>query len=169
MQPSIATATSIETLLAGTEGKEEIAIPPEALQDKVFFIFNNLSLANMEQKGSELQEIITEEFTAWVAQYLVMKRASIEANFHTLYANFIDHINKTDVLSLVIKETFRNIKVSTATSFIDILVVTSSVQLLYKVPSDWKENKPKFKNQCVIYSCCLSCSYSLYLIDDLII
>ena len=49
-QPSIATATNIDTLLAGTDEKEEIAIPPESVQDKVFFIFNNLSLANMDQK-----------------------------------------------------------------------------------------------------------------------
>lgn len=50
LQPSIANATNIDTLLAGTEGKEEIAVPPESVQDKVFFIFNNLSLSNMEQK-----------------------------------------------------------------------------------------------------------------------
>ena len=49
LQPSIATATNIDTLLAG-QGKEEISVPPESLQDKVFFIFNNLSLANMAQK-----------------------------------------------------------------------------------------------------------------------
>ena len=48
-QPSIATATNIDTLLAG-QGKEEISVPPESMQDKVFFIFNNLSLANMNQK-----------------------------------------------------------------------------------------------------------------------
>ena len=51
LQPSIATATNIDTLLAG-QGKEEISVPPESMQDKVFFIFNNLSLANMTQKVS---------------------------------------------------------------------------------------------------------------------
>ena len=49
-QPSIANATNIDTLIAGTEGHEEVSIPPESVQDKVFFIFNNLSLANMDQK-----------------------------------------------------------------------------------------------------------------------
>ena len=47
----------------------------------------------------------------WVAQYLVMKRASIEHNFHTLYAKFIDHLNKHDFTSIVVEETFRNIRV----------------------------------------------------------
>ena len=111
-QPSIATATNIDTLLAGTDGKEEIAVPPEQVQDKVFFIFNNLSLANMDQKAGELKENIGDEYMVWVSQYLVMKRASIEHNFHTLYANFIDHLKKGEYfIQMVIKETHRNIKV----------------------------------------------------------
>ena len=48
-QPSIASATNIDTLLAG-QGKESIVVPPESMQDKVFFIFNNLSMANLSQK-----------------------------------------------------------------------------------------------------------------------
>ena len=48
-QQSIATATNIDTLIAG---QEELLVPPETLQDKVFFIFNNLSIANMDVKVS---------------------------------------------------------------------------------------------------------------------
>lgn len=52
-QASIATATNIDTLIAGQEGLvEEVAVPAESIQDKVFFIFNNLSIANMDQKVS---------------------------------------------------------------------------------------------------------------------
>ncbi|XP_046333509.2 CCR4-NOT transcription complex subunit 1-like isoform X5 [Haliotis rufescens] len=109
-KPSIATATNIDTLLAG-QGKEEIAVPPESLQDKVFFIFNNLSLANMQPKGEELKEQVGEEYMPWCSQYLVMKRASIEPNFHTLYSSFIDVLQIPNMTQTVIKETFRNIKV----------------------------------------------------------
>jgi len=59
----------------------------------------------------ELMECTGEEFLPWVAQYLVMKRASIEHNFHTLYSNFIDHLKKPEFLTVVIAETYRNIKV----------------------------------------------------------
>lgn len=111
MQPSLATATNIDTLLAGTEGKENIAVPDERFQDRIFFIFNNLSIANMDQKATELKDIITDEYLPWVAQYLVMKRASIEHNFHTLYSSFIDQLAKNDFTSMVVKETYRNIKV----------------------------------------------------------
>jgi len=61
-----------------------------------------------------LNDCVGEEYLAWVAQYMVMKRASIEHNFHTLYANFIDHLKAVDLIKLVVKETFRNIKVSNA-------------------------------------------------------
>ncbi|KAL3860717.1 hypothetical protein ACJMK2_010802 [Sinanodonta woodiana] len=111
-KPSIASATNIDTLLAGqAQEKEGIVVPPESLQDKVFFIFNNLSQSNMTQKAEELKKEVKEEFMPWVAQYLVMKRASIEPNFHTLYANFTDTLMNNEFTSMVIQETFRNIKV----------------------------------------------------------
>lgn len=48
-EPSIATANNIDTLLGATESSE-IVQPPEAVQDKVHFIFNNISQANLQQK-----------------------------------------------------------------------------------------------------------------------
>lgn len=51
------------------------------------------------------------DYISWVAQYLVMKRASIEPNFHTLYSNFVDALGIESLTSKVITETFRNIKV----------------------------------------------------------
>ncbi|XP_013418035.1 CCR4-NOT transcription complex subunit 1 [Lingula anatina] len=110
-KPSIANATNIDTLLAGTEGKEETSVPPEALQDKVFFIFNNLSLANMAQKAEELREHVSLDYIPWVSQYMVMKRASIEPNFHTLYANFAEVLKIQPLSDMIISETYRNIKI----------------------------------------------------------
>ena len=56
-----------------------------------------------------------DDFMAWVSQYLVMKRASIEPNFHTLYANFIEALNIKEITDMVVLETFRNIKVRQVT------------------------------------------------------
>jgi CCR4-NOT transcription complex subunit 1 len=58
-----------------------------------------------------LKKEVTDEYLTWVAQYMVMKRASIEPNFHTLYANFIDALQMDGISQMVIQETFRNIKV----------------------------------------------------------
>jgi len=60
----------------------------------------------------ELRDIVTEEYWPWMAQYLVMKRASIELNFHTLYSNFLDVLKIPELNLMVLQETFRNIKVS---------------------------------------------------------
>ncbi|XP_018332618.1 CCR4-NOT transcription complex subunit 1 [Agrilus planipennis] len=110
-RPSIANATNIDTLLVATEKEEKVIAPPENIQDKTAFIFNNLSQLNLQQKCDELRELIQEEYWAWIAQYLVMKRASIELNFHGLYSNFLDTLKIPEVNRMVTKETFRNIKV----------------------------------------------------------
>lgn len=110
-RPSIANATNIDTLLVATEKDEKITAPPESLQDRTAFIFNNLSQLNLQTKCDELREIISDEYWAWISQYLVMKRASIELNFHVLYSNFLDTLKIPDVNRMVTKETFRNIKV----------------------------------------------------------
>lgn len=110
-RPSIANATNIDTLLVATEKEEKITSPPESLQDKTAFIFNNLSQLNLQTKCDELREIVSEEYWPWISQYLVMKRASIELNFHALYSNFLDVLKISEVNRMVTKETFRNIKV----------------------------------------------------------
>ena len=107
-KPTIAT-TNIETLLGATETEEKA--PPEHIQDKISFIFNNLSQVNLPQKCDELKELVSDEYWVWVAQYLVMKRASIENNFHTLYSLFIDHLKMNTFNTMVTRETLRNIKV----------------------------------------------------------
>ncbi|XP_039287191.1 LOW QUALITY PROTEIN: CCR4-NOT transcription complex subunit 1 [Nilaparvata lugens] len=110
-RPSIANATNIDTLLVATEKDEKMIVPPEAMQDKVAFIFNNLSQLNLPEKCDELRDLVTEEFFPWISQYLVMKRASIELNFHTLYSNFLDVLKINDVKKMVLVETYRNIRV----------------------------------------------------------
>lgn len=109
---SIATATNIDTLLsANTEREEKVTNPPDSVADKTAFIFNNLSQLNLQLKCEEIKEIMTQEYWPWLSQYLVLKRASIELNFHSLYSNFLDAMKNKEVLRLVTRETFRNIRV----------------------------------------------------------
>ncbi|XP_064878487.1 CCR4-NOT transcription complex subunit 1-like isoform X13 [Oncorhynchus nerka] len=108
--PSINT-TNIDTLLVATDQTERIVEPPENVQEKIAFIFNNLSQSNMTQKVEELKETVKEEFMPWVSQYLVMKRVSIEPNFHSLYSNFLDTLKNPEFVKMALNETYRNIKV----------------------------------------------------------
>lgn len=109
---SIANATNIDTLLVANETEsEKITNPPDSVQDKTAFIFNNLSQLNLTSKTEEIKEILLKEYYPWMSQYLVLKRASIEINFHTLYSNFLDALKMPELLILTTNETFRNIKV----------------------------------------------------------
>ena len=114
LKPSIANTTNIDTLLVANDSdmaNKPPVPPPELVQDKVGFIFNNLSLSNMQIKSDELRDVIKEDHWEWLAHYLVVKRVSIEPNFHTLYSQFIDTLKKELLNSFILAETFRSIKI----------------------------------------------------------
>ncbi|KAH8935189.1 hypothetical protein BDL97_17G016600 [Sphagnum fallax] len=115
-QPSIPTgfghALNIETLVAAAERRDTPIEPPSSeVQDKVAFIINNIVAANLEQKAKECLEVLKEQYFTWFAQYMVMKRASIEPNFHDLYLKFLDKINSKGLQKEIIKATYENCKV----------------------------------------------------------
>ncbi|KAL3616494.1 hypothetical protein CASFOL_039884 [Castilleja foliolosa] len=105
-------ALNIETLVAAAERRESpIEAPPSEIQDKISFIVNNLSLANIEAKGKTISEILHEQYYPWFAQYMVMKRASIEINFHDLYLKFLDKVNLKPLNKEIVQATYENCKV----------------------------------------------------------
>lgn len=65
-----------------------------------------------------MKETVKEEFMPWVSQYLVMKRVSIEPNFHSLYSNFLDTLKNPEFVKMVLNETYRNIKVDLKTEYL---------------------------------------------------
>ncbi|KAL8129102.1 hypothetical protein V2J09_018257 [Rumex salicifolius] len=105
-------ALNIETLLSAAERRQTpIEAPAPEVQDKVSFIINNLSAANIEAKAKEFSEVLTEQYFPWFAQYMVMKRASIESNFHELYLKFLEKANSKALNKEVLKTTYENCKV----------------------------------------------------------
>ncbi len=92
--------------------------PPEHINDKIAFTFNNLSFSNLSQKSQELKDVLgtDEQLWKWVGQYLVIKRVSLEHNFHSLYAGFLNTINMSVLFETVLNETHRNIKVKSKTN-----------------------------------------------------
>ncbi|KZV18909.1 hypothetical protein F511_17815 [Dorcoceras hygrometricum] len=105
-------ALNIETLVTAAERREiPIETPASEIQDKISFIINNLSAANIEAKAKEFNEILNERYYPWFAQYMVMKRASIEPNFHDLYLKFVDKVNLKSLNKEVVQATYENCKV----------------------------------------------------------
>ena len=56
-------------------------------------------------------ECVVREHYPWVAQHLVVKRISIEHNFHSTYVEFIMAVGNRQLTALVLSETYRNIRV----------------------------------------------------------
>lgn len=110
--PSVGFATSlnIDTLLAAPENSH-VVLPEQAVQDKVHFIFNNLAVANLEQKAAEINNHVPENLYEWFSTYMVVKRASIEPNFHNLYLGVLDALNRPHLSKMVVHATHRNVRV----------------------------------------------------------
>ncbi|XP_059666940.1 uncharacterized protein LOC132312554 isoform X2 [Cornus florida] len=105
-------ALNIETLVAAAERRDtSIEAPASDIQDKILFMINNISSSNIEAKAKEFIEIISEQYYPWFAQYMVMKRASIEPNFHDLYLKFLDKANSKTLNKEIVKAAYENCKV----------------------------------------------------------
>ncbi|XP_003371608.1 CCR4-Not complex component, Not1 superfamily [Trichinella spiralis] len=104
--------SSIETLLnAGDQGSAKVLEPSDIIREKVAFLFNNLSQANLSSKVTEMHELLDRSFFPWLAQYLVVRRISTEANFHHLYCSFVTAFKRQVFSEATLQETFRNIKI----------------------------------------------------------
>ncbi|EYC32927.1 hypothetical protein Y032_0002g514 [Ancylostoma ceylanicum] len=112
---SVLSYTNVDTLVSATEKEgAEVAQPDTAVVDKVLFLFNNLSQSNLTAKKDEVLALIDEHgepFIRWFAQYVVMKRVSIEQNFLPLYNQFVQAINHPLLDTHIKRETFRNIRI----------------------------------------------------------
>ncbi|KAI3908415.1 hypothetical protein MKW92_020455 [Papaver armeniacum] len=105
-------ALSLETLLVLLkEGETPIEVPEQETRDRILFMINNLSVANADTKAKEFTDVLKEEFYPWFAQYMVMKRVSIELNFHDLYLKFLDKVNSRILNQEILKTTYENCKV----------------------------------------------------------
>jgi len=68
------------------------------VQDKIGFLINNLSNSNLGQKASDVKEVLTEQYWPWFCNYMVVKRAAQEQNFHLLYATLLQELQVGSLL-----------------------------------------------------------------------
>jgi CCR4-NOT transcription complex subunit 1 len=104
-----AVSFSLESIIA--ESKAEKI--DESIQDRIMFIINTTSQHNIEEKASELREILLideKHHLHWFANYLVVQRASQETNFHGLYMMLINKMDLRTVFHIVTKETYITIR-----------------------------------------------------------
>ncbi|TPX41510.1 hypothetical protein SeLEV6574_g06049 [Synchytrium endobioticum] len=109
LSSSVFTALKVDTLI-NISLVEPSEVPDEVVQDKILFIINNISPANLEAKIREIREIMREEHHKWFSNYIVEKRVSIEPNFHSLYISFLDALESPVLYRFLLIETFLSIR-----------------------------------------------------------
>lgn len=133
-------AISPENLMAllgiTAEEANKIVAPDDAVQDKIGFIFNNLSETTMEDKVKEMLELLDTEYIPFFSVYVVVKRASIESNFHRLYLSMLEGMDpEAPTLFKVVYETmYKRVKVLLAS---DAIVTSTSERKVLKSLGSW--------------------------------
>lgn len=89
----------------------DIRPPSDAVRDRILFIFNNVSTGNMAQKALDMRRVLEAPLHAWFAQYLVVRRASLEPNNHSLYLDFLHALDLEPLIGQVLKQTYSSISV----------------------------------------------------------
>mmetsp|Transcript_25500 Transcript_25500/g.4237 ORF Transcript_25500/g.4237 Transcript_25500/m.4237 type:complete len:88 (+) Transcript_25500:1357-1620(+) len=77
------------------------------------FIINTTSQHNIEEKASELREILglNEGINLqWFSNYLVVKRASMETNFHQLYLMLLQKLEIKHVFKVITIESYTAVR-----------------------------------------------------------
>ncbi|KAJ3141458.1 hypothetical protein HK100_006468 [Physocladia obscura] len=124
--------------------------PDPVIKDKILFIINNITFDNLESKVDEMKEILNDSHFRWFSEYLVVKRASIEPNFHQLYIALLESLQFPPLMKKILVQTYANIRVLLNS---DKTVTSSSERTLLKNLGTWlgsvslAKNKPiKHKN-----------------------
>lgn len=99
---------------AVTEGKDEEKeedTPPDTVLDRVQFIINNLAPSNVENKAQELKELLDPKYFGWLGHFLVVKRISTQANFHSLYLTLLDQLGEygKGLVEKILESVYHNI------------------------------------------------------------
>jgi CCR4-NOT transcription complex subunit 1 len=91
-----------------------ITPPDEKTVDTIKFMINNLSPTNVVKKAEEMKQLIKsqdDKIYAWLAQYFVISRVTIESNLQKTYNDLLIHIGDKTLNEQILRETYRNINV----------------------------------------------------------
>lgn len=83
-------------------------VPVEKVQDKILFTINNISFDNIDSKIDVMRQTLKENYYEWFSNYIVVKRASIEPNYHPLYVLCIEKLGSKLLLQFILCETLKN-------------------------------------------------------------
>ena len=84
--------------------------PDETVQDQILFVLNNVTEENLSSKVIEITNVLLPQHFHWFASHLVEQRAKSQPNYQPLYLDLLGRINKKQLWSDVLRETFLGVR-----------------------------------------------------------
>ncbi|KAJ9471767.1 General negative regulator of transcription subunit 1 [Diplonema papillatum] len=84
--------------------------PTPAFIERTGFILNNLDMSKMEQSIVDLRDELLPEYFPYFADYLVVKRISLEPNYHALYKRMLDLLGLKELDYAVIQAAYQCVR-----------------------------------------------------------
>ncbi|KAG1667787.1 hypothetical protein FOA52_010824 [Chlamydomonas sp. UWO 241] len=110
--PSLAALVNTESLESAAEKfKVSFREPGVSIVQRVHFIMNNLSMSNVDSKIEDIRGALLPDFCAWFANYMVVRRAAQEANYHLLYVSLCDKLGDKALHLLLVRTTLYYVKI----------------------------------------------------------
>ena len=126
------------------------------MEEKVRFIFNNITLPNLDVKVREMLALVTSDFFPWLAQYIVVKRVALEQNYQQMYQAMLERVNSSVLDKLVLQETYSNVKILL---YSDKTLANSSERGLLKNLGIWLGSLTLAKNKPILYKVSSPCLF----------
>lgn len=109
-------------------------LPDQKTIDRVHFIVNNLTLSNVEVKAKELTALVPKTLHPWFVNYLLVKRAAQEPNFHHTYVSLVERWGDKPLRQSFVRWTVHYCKVMLGSK---LLKTNSSERTLLKNLGAW--------------------------------
>lgn len=131
------------------EEANQIVMPDEVVQDKIKFIFNNLSTTTLDGKINEMTEILEADYVQFFSVYLVVKRASSEANFHHIYLTMLERMapKASSLFPMVFDTSYKRVRVLLASEKI---VTIPGERMVLKNLGSWIGSLTLARNQPIL-------------------
>lgn len=75
-----------------------VTSPPRVIQEQINFLIGNTDVHNIDNNARDLAQLLRPEYYEYFAEYLVVKRAALEPNYHAMYLDLISklHLKELD-------------------------------------------------------------------------
>ncbi|KAG5479408.1 hypothetical protein LSCM1_04668 [Leishmania martiniquensis] len=91
-------AAKLHTLDIGTlVTNANVTAPPRVIQEQINFLIGNTDVRNLDSNATELSQLLRPEYYEYFADYLVVKRAALEPNYHSMYIELIAKLHSKDM------------------------------------------------------------------------